>query len=230
MKQIILTIISIIIYSTFLCGQEIDSTKKDHFPRHFFSINPFNCAILQQAGISYEYKTRWLGIELTAGGFYPNKDGRTRFFLTGSFTPGSFEYYSGFFANPQLNFYFSEPKNIKNATLYYVSLKCVYKYLYYNSKDWIKWTGTGDIPLYRKQIDKVNFIGTFATLGVKRVIKHYFAEFNFGLGFNYIEHNMLVSGELSHPSPGQIQPPPYNERSREFGFAVNISFNYGGAF
>ena len=233
MKRILYTLI-IIIYSSFIYGQNSDTTSKQHFPQHYISINPLNFLLFQQEGLTYEYKTNRLGYAISTGYFFANKLNYSRFFITGTTERGPYEFYSGFYATPQINLYFSKPMNNKKATLCYISLKGVYKGLKVDSTEYHIWThGSGDASyFYRKQVDRCRIAGAFLDFGVKCVKNHFVFDFNIGYGILSSFHRMVVAGEgyrIIYSNISNVNPPRH-EWFKEDHRTLNISFNFGYAF
>jgi hypothetical protein len=233
MKRIIF-IICISFFPINIFGQESDSMSVKHFPRHYFSINPINCALLDQIGFSYEYKPGFLGFGLAVGYKYASERNYTRFFIAKSTEYGSYEFYSGLFVIPQVNIYFNKPKNQQKATLFYFSLKGIYKYLHVDSTDYHIWNlGQGDGDwYYRKQVDNANIAGIFWNLGVKHIYKHFFIDFNIGLGILIRDHKMVVAGEginITNANISNVNPPRIDYYGERY-WTVNISLNLGGDF
>jgi len=235
MKRLIIVFL-ITIQTSLIFGQRPDSTSKDHFPRQYISINPINTLVLQQAGITYEYRPSFLGFGLSVGGIYPNSINFSRFFMAATSQHGAFEYYHGYFAEPQINIYLSRLKFVENSDLYYLSFKGIYKYLQVDSSKFHIWesdTGGDDYWLYRKQLDKVNVKGLFFEFGYKHIEQHFFIDFNIGPGILVQHHNIVIAGQGTHDiigsNPSNIRPPKH-ETLIQGAITVNISFNIGYAF
>jgi len=238
MKRLTNTLL-IIICSSFVYGQKTDTISKDNFPRHYISINPINSVLLGQAGLTYEYRLKGVGFDISLGYFYPNRINVSRFFIGGKVQYGPYEFYSGYFINPQLKFYLSKKERAKNTTYDYISVKMTYKQLHVDSTDYHVWkmydTGGDDFAIYRKQFDKANVVGTFFGYGFKKISQHFFTDFNFGAGLIYDRHDMILTGQKyfiemsSIHSPGNIYP-PQKERFDFFNFGFNFSFNIGYVF
>ncbi len=216
--------------STVLHAQIKDSTSLKKFPHHYFSVNLINCLAIDQAGINYEYyHGRW-GIGATVGYKYAGGRNYSRLLISGTTQEGSFEYYDGFFINPQLNFYLSKPKSTKTAKLCYLALKINYKYLYMDSTNWIIYGGTGDRPYYHKGIDKVNILSPYVFFGVKYVARHFFIDFNLGPGWTFVGQSMLVVGDSQYHPSNFNQRPPYKAFRGRDHFSFTLNLNIGGAF
>jgi len=226
----IILITVILFYYGGLFGQKTDSVSTKHFPKHYFSINPINSIALDQPGINYEYKQGILGIGLTAGYKYAGKRNYSRFFISGTTEYGSFEFYKGFFLIPQVNLYLSKPKNIDKATICYLNLRCIYKYMHIDSTNWVNFGGTGDRPLYRKQIDNVNLVAPYFLFGVKYISKHFFIDFNLGPGWVFIRQSMIVAGDAEYHPDIWDNTPVHNEFRSRNHFSFTLNLNFGGAF
>jgi hypothetical protein len=196
MKRIFIFLI-IIPSSLYIYGQKTDSTAKQHFSHNYFSINPLNCA-LQQAGITYEYKTRRFGFSITTGFVYHEYGGLSQWFMAG---PSSYENdysnYSGFFIDPQINFYLTRKDKInEKGNLSYISIKFVYKHIKCDSTGIYLWeNGPDQSGLYRNQVDRCNITGAFISFGVKHYKKHFFYNYYAGLELLNVNHNMVVAGQ-----------------------------------
>jgi hypothetical protein len=227
-------IICVAFLPVYIFGQKSDSLPAKHFPRHYISINPINSALLDQVGIGYEYKPGILGFGLAAGYKYASQRNYSRFFIAASANRGAYEYYSGFYIIPQVNFYFYKPRRPDKGALLYFSLKGIYKYLQVDSTNYHIWDNSGgdSYYFYRKQLDKVNITGVFGNLGIKAVIRHFFFDINIGPGIIKRDHNMLVAGEghdIYRTNMGNVNPPRKGHFSDHY-FTVNISINVGADF
>jgi hypothetical protein len=233
MKRIVF-ILGITFCSAFLYGQKSDSTTKNHLPYHYISINPLKFALFQQAGISYGYRPGKCGFEISAGYIYPSGFNLGRFFIARTANYGALEFYKGFFLDPQFNFYLSKPYDDENATLCYLSVKGVYKYMFMDSTHYYIWdhdTGGDDYWVYAKQIDRLNIIGGFIMFGVKHINNHFYFDFNIGPGMLALNHNLIVAGtgHYVHDDISNINP-PRKETFNQFRFTMTMSLSFGVAF
>jgi hypothetical protein len=235
MKTIYL--LSVLLFFPFiLLGQDNKGTNDYPFPKHFFSVNPLNCLLFQQVGLSYEFKPGRFGYELTGGYIYPNHKAYSNYFIAGITNYASFGDYSGFFVVPQFNFYFNKPKRPNKANLFYVSLKLVYKYLQLDSTNWTQWHHEGDnYYYYRKMIDNTNIYGGNLGFGYKLYFKHVFFDVYLGLGLLNVNHKMIISKEglsLGIPKPGyyKVYNPAKNDSFNNSSVTISFAFNIGGAF
>ena len=233
MKHAIL-VFGIIVCSIISFGQKTDSTAKDHFPHHFISINPINVCLIQQAGLGYEYRYKRFGFGVTTGYVYASHFNVGRLFLAATANYGAFEFYRGFFCNPQVNFYLKNPKRLKRNTIGYVALKGVYKYMFLDSTRFHIWDNTNgdDYDLYRKQIDRCHIGGMFVNIGFKHVSGNFLIDFSIGPGFLMQTHNIIVVGQTSQYGgnyTSNVHPPRKEGWSRLYP-TVNFSFTLGGAF
>lgn len=233
MRKIIFTL-TIIICSTFIYGQSTDSISKNKAPKHIITINPLNAFVFQQAGLTYEFKAKRLGIGISTGYFYPNKLNISRFFIAGTNEQGAYEFYSGVYATPQLKFYVINPETRDDEIFCYITLKGVYKSLKVDSNAYHIWdTGSGDDSFYyRKQIDKCKITGAFLGFGFTRVINHFVFDFNFGAGYLGSVHNLIIAGEgcnITVDSFTNVKP-SRQETYRERHFTTSLSVGLGYAF
>jgi hypothetical protein len=178
-------------------AQEIDYLPHKIMPVHCFSISPVRVVFLDQAGLTYEYHDEYLGIGLSTGYKYASGRNYTRFFIATSNNNGPYEFYTGFYLMPQINLYFNKPKLKKTNLLVYINFKGNYKYLHVDSLEFHVWDNrrSENNFYYRRQIDKVKIFGITGGPGLKLNINHFFIDFNFGVGYIYHHHNMLVAGE-----------------------------------
>lgn len=233
MKHAIVVVL-IIVCSAFVYGQKPDSTSKNSFPRHFISVNPINFCLLQQAGLSYEYRYKRFGFGISMGYVYPSRLNVGRFFLARTVDYGAFEFYNGLFCNPQFNFYLKDPNRLKRNTIAYLTVKGVYKYLQVDSTEFHEWHNVnGDAyDVYCKLVDRCHIGGIFLDLGVKYVRNHFTLDFNIGPGFLMQYHNAVIAGRTSYYGANYNSfpnPPPRESWSKLYP-TVNISLTLGGAF
>lgn len=239
LKKILFTISGIVL-SCFLYAQKSDTTTKKNFPRHYIGINPLNVSLFQQAGLTYEYKPGRFGFGLSAGYIYPNKLNFSRLFMIGTNRNGAYEYYSGCYFFPQVNFYLNKPRDFVSQTLYYLSLKGVYKFLTCDSNKYYVWDHVNDWYnpdvkfAYRKQIDKVHASGAFLIFGVKQVEKHFFIDINLGMGFIGRNSRALVFGSGTNVDDWVINNIGryllFTDKYDQMKFAVHFSAVIGGNF
>jgi hypothetical protein len=227
----------IMVCSVFMYGQQADSTSKKQLHQHYISINPLNC-LVQQVGISYEYKQGRVGFGITPGYIYPDYgDSFTRWFITGPSSYGAYGAYSGFFIEPQINYYLSKNKINEKRTIFYISLRGVYKYLKLDSTGIYTWedgTSGDDYFIYRKQVDRCNIAGAFILFGKKHYHKHFFNDMYFGFGLLAVKHNLIVAGEYigndhTNNSPSNINPPQkevFNQIIPTITLGLNLGYKY----
>jgi hypothetical protein len=213
-----------------MLGQDTINQKRMHVYQHFLSVNPLNMAYFQQYGATYEYKPGSFGYGIYAGYIYPNHKDYSNFFIAGPTENGSLGDYSGFFLEPMVNFYFTKQKHEHSASLIYLSLKGVYKYMHIDSTKVTAWQNEGDGYYdYRKMIDKVNICGGFIDFGYRYVLYHVFFDVNFGIGFLEVIHNMTISEDSYNPYPMNSNHPPETERVSEIHPTINFTLNFGVA-
>jgi hypothetical protein len=227
-------VLGITLWPVFLYGQRPDSTAKKHLPYHYFSINPLKCGLFQQAGISYGYRPGRFGFEVAAGYIYPSGFNAGRFFIARTSNYGALEFYKGFFLDPQFNFYLWKPKDAVKATICYLSVKGVYKYMFMDSTHYYIWdheTGGDDYWLFAKQVDRLNIMGGFVMFGVKHIDKHFYVDFNIGPGMLALNHNLVVAGE-GHDMRDDISNvrPPRRVTFNQYVFTMTMSLSFGVAF
>jgi len=230
MKNILIPTTLFILYTGMLVAQDSLQTSPTRFPRHFFSVNPLNILLFQQAGITYEYKPGRLGFGLTAGYIYPNHKEYSNYFIAGPTNAGSLGDYTGYFVVPQVNFYFNNPKKSGYANLVYFSLKPVYKFMQIDSSQLTSWSHPDDYYVYRKMIDKVNVYGGFVGVGYKCYIHHFFLGLELGFGILAVDHKMAVSAEWISYTTQHYLHPPKEESTHESHLTVNFTLALGGAF
>jgi hypothetical protein len=233
--RIIIFIIAFFICSFFIYGQQREDSSKVHLPKHYISFNPLNIIFFQQIGLTYEYKPGTLGYGITAWYIYPNEKEYSNWFIAGPVKYGSLGYYSGFFLVPQVNMYWSKPKNVNNAFLVYLSFKAVYKYMTIDSIYSYAWDTHADdyYWVYRKQVDRVNIFGGFVDFGIKRVWKYFFFDINIGPGLMFVNHNLVIAGEtygLGYHSDVSNIHPPRSETENELHMTINFTLNLGIPF
>ena len=226
--------VSIILFwfgSQFVFGQNSDTQKAVHLPKHYISVNPLNILLFQQIGITYEYKPGVMGLGITTGYIYPNKQEYSNWFIAGPTGYGSLGYYSGFFIVPQVNIYLTKPKDVQNTGLVYIALKGVYKYMHIDSIGRYAWDTHADdyYWVYRKQFDNVNIYGAFADFGFRYILHHFFFDINFGPGIMFVNHQMIIAGEATGPYPIHNVNPPRREELHEHHVTINLTLNFGVA-
>lgn len=215
-------------------GQQSESSNTSHFPKHFISVNPLNCLVFQQIGLTYEYKMDRIGVGGTVGYLYPNHKEYSNFFLAGPTGYASFGDYSGFFIIPQVNFYFKDPKCVDYASLFYITIKPVYRFMRIDSTQWTRWIQIDDgVYDSRKMIDNTHVYGGFFDLGYKMYAYHLFIDFNFGAGGLFVAHDMLISRRVVSNSSSNNAPgyhPAIQDYYSTFHCTVNFTITIGGAF
>lgn len=226
--------------SLFIFGQQRDSTFNKQIPQHYFSIYPLNY-LVQQAGITYEYKPGRCGYAITPGFIYPVNVGSgtrgslTRFFIAGPSSYGAYENYLGFFIAPQINYYLSKNKINKNGNLHYLSFKIMYKHLKLDTTGIDCWDdgSSDDYAIFRKQIDRCNILGAFILFGKKHYYKHLFNDMYFGLGLLDVRHKLIVAGEYSGyeiaytSNPASNINPPKKEVFNQIIPTITFGINFG---
>jgi len=219
--------------SSFTFGQVSHSDTNKHFPKHYLSVNALNLILANQIGITYEYKSGLIGIDVSSGYIYPSGSELSRFLIATTTNYGAFENYSGFFAIPQINLYFSKPHNFNNATICYLSLKGVYRNMHIDSNKLYIWnhnTNGDDSWIYRRQVDKVNIKGAFVLFGLKYIYKHFFVDFNIGPGWLSIDQKMIVAQEQTTHGWPTYANYPFKDKLNRHNYTINISLNFGRAF
>jgi len=216
-----------------LFGQQTDSTSKSKIYHHYISINPLNTLFCQQAGITYEFKTKRIGFEITSGYFYRNDVFYIQSGVEGIKNKGELGSYNGSFIIPQLNLYLNKINETGNC--YYVSFKGVYRKLHSDSSETRFWSwedGGNDYWLYRKQDDKLRISGLFFLLCAKHYEKHYFAEAYLGPGMLDIKHDLIIVGQYvgedvyneSNINPAKKEIYQYRRFSLSFGLNLGLKF------
>lgn len=209
-------------------GQSSDDTRTFASRKHFFAVNPINSALLQQAGLQYEYKPGRFGFALDAGGIYANKWNYSRIFMAATSNHGPFEFYSGYYTRPQINFYLNEANNNKSQSLPYKQAKFIYKHLEVDtthSHVWYNLEGA-DQATYRKQFDNTNMMGAFLGLGFKQRYGRFYYECGAAFGVMNIHQDLIVYKEYDH-SPPIGGYPYYDELTRQFWTAsIDVRVGY----
>ena len=212
-------------------GQADSTARPAHFPKHFISVNPLNCLLFQQLGLTYEFRPGRMGYGITGGYIYPNHQEYSNFFIAGPTSNGSLGDYSGWFVVPQVNVYLLQPKHPEIANLIYISLKGVYKHMEIDSTQKTAWSNEGDgYYLYRKMNDQVSVYGGFIDFGYKLVVHHFFIDLNLGLGVLSVNHDMVISAQWMSNYGVQYYHPPKTEETHEVHPTINFTINLGGAF
>jgi hypothetical protein len=232
--KVLMILLALIPLTQSLTGQEPDPKLVGDFPRHFFSINPINSFLLDQAGVSYEFKPGRFSIGLTGGYKYAGGRNYSRFFIASSANHGAYEFYSGMFAVPQMNFYLNKPRKRYNTTLVYLSVKGIYKYLHVDSTEYHVWDNTlsENYFLYRKMDDHVNIIGGSLNFGLKFGFKHHFIDINFGPAIIKRSHKMHVVAQAHTLAliPSTPSVTPLDETFSNTQKTMNFSVSFGGFF
>lgn len=214
-------------------GQSSDDTRTNTSRKHFLAINPINSALLQQAGLQYEYKPGRFGFALDAGAIYANKWNFSRIFMAATSNHGPFEFYSGYYARPQINFYLKEANNNKSQTLPYIQAKFIYKHLEVDTTDshvWYNLEGA-DGASYRKQFDVAEMTGAFIGLGYKHRIGRFYYELGFAFGVINIHQEMTVYYEFNeHYDPSPIGGFPYHDELTRQHRTASIDVRLGYIF
>jgi hypothetical protein len=193
-------------------------------------------AFFDQAGLSYEYRYGHFGLGLAAGYKYASGRNYTRLFIATSNNYGAYEFYTGFYAMPQLNLYFNKPRHKKTNLLGYLTIKGNYKYLHVDSTEFYVYNNnvSEDNFYYRRQIDQVNIVGVTGGLGLKLNINHFFIDYNLGVGYIYHEHKMLVAGEKMAWGgtfyPGYDPGYPFRDERTFSSPTVNFCLSIGYCF
>ena len=200
--------------------------------QHFIAFNPLNIGYFQQIGLTYEYKSGTFGYGVYTGGIYANHQEYSNFFIAGPTENGSLGDYRGFFIEPMVNYYFNKQKYKNHASLFYMSLKVVYKYMYLDSTHVTRWVIDGGDGYYdwRKMIDKVNIYGGFLDFGYRYALYHVFVDVNFGLGILGNKHNMLISGEHGaslDPNPMTYYHPAKTLTVSQVLLTINFTLTFG---
>lgn len=211
-------------------GQSSDDTLTYTSRKHFFAVNPINSAFLQQAGLQYEYKPGRFGFALEAGGIYANSCNYSRIFMAATSNYGPFEFYSGYYARPQINFYLIKANNNTSQTLPYLQAKFIYKHLKVDtthSHVWYNLEGA-DQATYRKQFDEAEMMGAFIGFGFKQRIKRFYYELGLAFGVINIHQEMTVFYEYYAPTP--ISGYPYHDELTRQHRTVSIDVRIGYIF
>ncbi|MFO7723759.1 MAG: hypothetical protein R6V49_11115 [Bacteroidales bacterium] len=230
--RVFCNIIIVVLLPVMICAQEPEPVRTFTNPRNFISLSPVRVVFFDQAGLSYEYRYGFLGLGLAAGYKYASGRNYTRLFIATSNNNGAYEFYTGFYAMPQVNLYFNRPKPKKINILGYLSLKGNYKYLHVDSTEFHVWNNnvSEDNFVYRRQIDEVNIIGATGNLGLKLTINHFFIDYNFGVGWIYHDHKMLVAGlktayaGVFPPGPGYPFRDDHTFSSPTVNFCLSIGY------
>jgi len=226
-------IILLIFCSTVIHGQDNKSSTSYHPPKHYFSINPLNLCLAQQAGITYEFKPGMFGFALGTGYMYRNNSTWSDYLIVGPKNiEGKLGYYSGVYVIPQLNFYFKPKKYEKGATMFYVALRGVYRYMTVDSIGFVPWFYSEHDETYgcNKMVDKVNIYGAFINLGMKVLRHHFFFDMSIGYGILGTYHDIFISSEEIMNHIGPVYSPPKHELFSDQHPAFNINLSFGGVF
>jgi hypothetical protein len=194
-----------------------------------------NALFCQQAGITYEFKTNRIGVEIATGYFYQTKFLYSKWSIEGiGYNDGVIYPYYGFYIIPQINLYLKD--NNEKGNSYYVSLKGVYRKLHCDSTQshfWHKEDNDNDYWTYRKQEDKFNIAGAFILFSAKHYEKHFFAEAYMGPGIMNLEHNLIIVGQ--HPgedgdcNTSNVKP-PLHEKVNYSNITVSVGLSFGFKF
>ena len=199
---------------------------------NYLSVNPINMIFFQQIGITYEYKFDKIGIGISPGYIYANNKEYSNWFIAGPINYGSLGYYSGYYIIPHVNIFILNSKITNDEIQAFLSLKMVYKNLKIDSTQTTVWENYGDgYASYRKMDDNVKIYGGFVDFGFRYLIKHFFVESNFGVGWLWTRHDMVIYGKGA-PYPNDIEDviPPSHSTKTEFTPTINFTINIGITF
>jgi hypothetical protein len=213
-------------------GQDIDSSSSYRLSKHYFSINPLNLCLAQQAGITYEFKPGMFGFALGIGYMYRNNSTWSDFLIIGPHNEGKLGYYSGVYVIPQLNFYFKPKISEKGARMFYVALRGVYRYMTVDSIGYVPWSYSEYYETYgcNKMADRVNIYGAFINLGMKVMRHHFFFDISLGYGILSTYHDMYISSQEIKNHIGPVYSPPKHEVDIDQHQALNINLSFGAVF
>lgn len=200
--------------------------------KNYLSVNPINMIFFQQIGITYEHKFDKIGIGISPGYIYANNKEYSNWFIAGPVSYGSLGYYSGYYIIPHLNIYILKSKITNNNIQSFLSLKIVYKNLKIDSTQVTVWENYGNgYASYRKMDDNVNIYGGFVDFGFRYLKRRLFIESNFGVGFLWTRHDMVIFGKGA-PYPNDIEDvnPPSHSTKTEFTPTINFTINIGITF
>jgi hypothetical protein len=226
-------IILLVSYSTVIHGQDKDSSASYHLPKHYFSINPLNICLAQQAGITYEFMPGMFGFAVGTGYMYRNNTTWSDYFIVGPRnSEGKLGYYSGVYVIPQLNYYFKQTTFENGAKVFYVALRGVYRYMSVDSIGYVPWSYSEDFETYgcNKMVDRVNIYGAFLNLGMKFVHNHFLLDWSFGVGYLGLVHDMYISSHEISNHIGPVYSPPKHEVYKDQHPAFNVNLSIGGVF
>jgi hypothetical protein len=230
----IFVLLVLLVYAPiFIYGQLNNEPIAAHIPKHSIQINPLNILLFQQAGITYEYKPGIMAFAITSGYIYPNRKEYSNYFIAGPTNTGSLGDYSGFFIVPQMNIFLNIPKVLRHEGEGYFAFKMVYKNMYIDSTELTAGHNEGNgYQTFNKMIDKVKIYGGFIDFGYRYVLKHFFYDFNLGLGPMWVNHEMIISGQAYPKINSRIHyfNPPRLAEVHEFHMTINLTFNMGIAF
>jgi len=225
MKKLYL-IILLFGFSSLIYSQKSDSITKKKEYKNYLSVDIPAC-FFQQVGLTYEYKTKYFGYGITAGYIYKVKHSGTSILL-GDWGPGTLTSSTGFFLFPQFNYYFPK-KNQDKPTSFYVGLKPLFKYAFCDSNTVTSWTRYhADEFTVKRQRDNYYAYGIMTTFGFKCVIKHFFFDMYFSVGYRHNIHKDYIVGEgnRNHAYPCT---PYYSTTLRDI-VALQFGINIGGVF
>jgi len=218
--------------SSVICGQINKSASSYHLPKHYFSINPLNLYLAQQAGFTYEFKPGMFGFALGTGYMYRNNSTWSDYFIVGPVYKGQLGYYSGVYAIPQLNFYVKPKMFGQGAAMFYVALRGVYRYMSVDSIGYVPWSYDEGFETYKcyKMVDRVDIYGAFVNIGMKVLHRHFFFDVSFGYGLLSTYHDMFISSYEIRNHIGPVYNPPKHEEYFDRHQAFNINLSFGGVF
>jgi hypothetical protein len=231
MKHAIL-VLGILFGSVLVSAQQTDSTARDHFPHNFISLNPINISFIQQLGLTYEYRYKRIGFGLSGGYIYPSKFNIGRLFMARTVNFGPFEFYKGFFCNPQINIYLKNPERLKRNAIVYIAVKGIYKYMHVDSTKYYEWDySRGDYyDIDMKLVDRCHIGGVFVDFGVKYENNGFFIDFNIGPGVLIQQHNAYFAGREDGGGHSNYPLPLAKDSWTKVYPSINFSLNLGGAF
>jgi hypothetical protein len=224
MKKFVLVIL-LCSFSLITFSQKSDTIAKKKNYRNYISIDIPAC-FLQQAGITYEYRTNYFGFGVSAGYIYPLHTGGTSILL-GDWGPGTLDYSKGVFINPQFNFYFPR-KWQSSPSSFYVGIKPLFKYAFCDSTVSTSWKRIrSDDFLYRRQVDNYYSFGALITLGFKVKIKHFFIDIYSGAGWRQNIHKLYVVAQGTNHA---YKCAPFNSETVNNILALQFGIKLGFVF
>jgi len=217
--------------TSLLLGQNSDTLSKKN-QEHFISFNPLNTLLLQQYGLTYEYKYKKLGLIISSAYMNDSEKNFNRVFIAGSTNHGALEFYSGYNLHPQINYYFKDDNYKQKATFCYIGLKGVYKNLSIDSTDFHIWdtnTGGDYFWVWTKHKDDLKIKGAFLIYGVSYRKQHFYLDFNFGPCILNHHHEILLAASQAN-SGTFVESPPLKKTLIEKHITVTLGINIGLAF